>query len=116
MVQEKKGNKIIIDLDVYNSESSVRKSFAKIIKNNGSSDRQKWCEKLDSIPLKLIPSPKVIRGNAVVEIHDEDYKRGVEHLQFNVLGTLSLIHGDSAPMTMEVKSKLVQKLQIENIE
>lgn len=51
----------------------------------------------------------------VVEINEDDYKRGLENLKFNILGRLSLLQGDSVPTTMEVKSKLVEGLQIDNM-
>lgn len=65
---------------------------------------------LFAIPLKPIPSLKVVGGNIVVELDDEDYKRGIDHLRFSVLGRLSLHRGDSIATIIEVRSKLMESL------
>lgn len=86
-IKKKMEHKTLIHL-CFDTEgnSSHRKSFAEVVKNNQSIERPNQCENHESIPLKPIPSPKIIGGNAVVEIDDKAYKRGVEHLRFNVLG------------------------------
>lgn len=53
--------------------------------------------------LKPIPKPKIIEGNVVVELDADEYKKGVEHLKFSVLGRLTLHCRDKAPTTMDVK-------------
>lgn len=52
----------------------------------------------------------------VVELDMEDYKRGVEHLKYSVLGKLSLQRGEPVPTTMEVKEKLLKGLQVEDLQ
>lgn len=86
------------DLDVA-ADSKIQKSFAEVVKNKQHPDSKKQCETDDSIPLKPIPSPKIIGGNVVVEIDEKDYNRGLEHLRFSVLRRLSLLRGDSVPTT-----------------
>lgn len=41
------------------------------------------------MPLKPLAIPKMVRGNIIVEIGDEEYCKGVEELKFSVDGKLS---------------------------
>lgn len=50
----------------------------------------------------------------VVEVDEEDYKRGVEHPKFSVIGRMTMQRGIPIPTTMEVKNKLSGALKILN--
>lgn len=56
----------------------------------------------------------MVGENIVVEVDDIDYCKGVEELQFSVVGRLSLQRGLNIPTAMEVKSKLAEVWKISN--
>lgn len=58
------------------------------------------------VPLKPIQNPRVEGGNIVVIVDGEDYNRGVEELQFSIIGRFSLQRNEEMPNTMEIKKKL----------
>lgn len=73
-------------------------------------------QKVDDIfPLKPLSAPKMAGGNIVVEIDEEEYRRGVEDLKFSVIGKLSMSRGVDAPTTMEIKEKLMSFWKIAEI-
>lgn len=51
----------------------------------------------------------------MVEVDEKDYQRGVEELNFSVMGRLPLHRGDLIPTTIELKNKLVHCLKIVDI-
>lgn len=64
-----------------------------------------------SIPLKPLPSPKIVGGNVVGEVDNAEYQRGVYQLKFSVIGRLTLQHGDLFPTTIESKGKLAEWIE-----
>lgn len=94
--------------------SQKKLTFIEAVKNNSCLKEDN--EKSNSIPLKQIPNPKVVSGNAVVEVDADEYQRGVQQPKLSVIGKLSLHRGDPIPTTMEVKSKLAEGLKIEEIQ
>lgn len=58
------------------------------------------------IPLKPIVLPRFEGGNVVVEIDEEDYQKGVNEIQYSVVGQLRLQKGELLPTTLELRSKL----------
>lgn len=119
-ISEKVGKVTLIDLDSDSKdshfESSKRKTFADAVKDNSPIVSEEEGVLLESIPLKPITNPKVTGGNLVVQLDAEEFKRGVEHLKYSVLGKLSLQRGDVVPTTMEIKAKLVARLQVETLQ
>lgn len=60
-----------------------KKSFAEAVANSNIKNISIHgsIEDVESIPLKPTPTPRIVGGNAVVEVDDEDYRRGVEQLK-----------------------------------
>lgn len=57
------------------------------------------------MPLKPISAPKVVGKNVVVELHIEEYKKGVEQLMFSFIGKLFVPRRDPIPTTIEIKAR-----------
>lgn len=58
------------------------------------------------VVLKNLPQPRMEGGNIVIEIDEEDYRKGVDELWFSVVEKLTLHKGETSPMPLELKRKL----------
>lgn len=52
--------------------------------------------------LRPLSPPRLVGGNVVVEVDDEQYQKWVEDLKFSVVGKLMLRKGDPNPITKKV--------------
>lgn len=65
--------------------------------------------------LKPISIPRIEGGNVVVEVDEDDYRKGVMELQFSVVGRLFIQKGEIAPTMLELKTKLQNAWGINNL-
>lgn len=68
----------------------------------------------DTIPLKLVCLPRLEGGNVIVEIGEDEYYKGVNDLQFSMVGRLILKKGETPPTTIELQTKLLLFQKIES--
>lgn len=67
-----------------------KKTFTDVLMNNNNREDKVMKEEATYVPLKPITNPKVIRGDAVVELDFEEYQRGTKKLKFCAIRSLSL--------------------------
>lgn len=60
----------------------------------------------NGIGLKPITTPRREGGNIIIQLDFNDYRRGVQDLQFSVVGMLSLPRGEALPTNMNLKPSL----------
>lgn len=56
--------------------------------------------------LKPFSLPRWEGGNVVVEQDYQEYQSGIQKLQYNVVGRLSMLRGKSSPTNMNLKVHL----------
>lgn len=66
-------------------------------------------------PLEPVSNPTIAGGNIVVQVDEEEYKRRVEDLKFNVTGKSILKKWDLVPTTMEIRRKLLEYWDINDL-
>lgn len=71
-----------------NPAVSRTKTFAEILSNHKGSGVDTKHRMIDenAVPLKPLYNPKMVGGNVVVEVDDDDYRRGLRSLNSMLLG------------------------------
>lgn len=54
------------------------------------------------------------RGNIIVELDVDDYEKGIEELQFSIIGRLSIQRSEAVPTTLALRRKLDKVLKIQD--
>lgn len=93
----------------------IKKSFTDVQLNGNAFEDKTMKEEDEYVPLKLISNPLLVGGNIVIEVHDEEYNRGVKDLKFSVIGQLALQQGDPITTTMEMRRKLSEFRKINDL-
>lgn len=68
--------------------------------------------------MRLLREPAITRfdgGNITVKLDEEDYRRGVDELQFCIIRMLFLPKESIIPTTMELKNKLLEIWGIQSV-